>query len=411
MTTFDLRIGYVSIDCPRLQVQVVPRSDVPMDSILMIVRRMGAPSDLATYVPINIAGNVLTFQLDALVFDNAFGRYQGALASNGVKYQQCEFEYTAQTQINPAQQLCTVEPYRRHHEFAKPNWSGTGIAGPGTFIGLKDTPKQYTGCAGYNVFVNEEETGLQFLPGGGSVGTLNGLVGDINLAAGNGVSIAENQQTGNITIGVSGNFGVSSVNALTGAVGITPGAGIEVSTSGNNVVITSTVTGTTVNGLSGSVVLVAGTGVGISISGQNVTLTNTATPTSVNSLTGAVTLAAGNNVTLGVSGNTITINASGGGSSGSVNNQTGTTYAPVLSDNGGLIIATNASAITVTISPDSTTDFPVLSQFLVQQGGAGAVTLAAGAGVTLQTPNGAATASEFDIRGALKVATNTWVVL
>ena len=408
MTTFDLRIGYVSVDCPRLQVQVIPRSDVPMESISMIVRRMGAPSDLATYVPINIAGNVLTFQLDALVFDNAFGRYQGALASNGVKYQQCEFEYTAQTQINPAQQLCTVEPYRRHHEFAKPNWSGTGIAGPGTFIGLKDTPKQYTGCAGYNVFVNEDETGLQFLPGGGSVGTLNNLVGDLNLVAGNGVTITENQQTGNITIGVSGNFGVGSLNELTGAVGITPGAGIEVSTSGNNVVITSTVTGTTVNGASGAVMLEAGTGIGVSVSGQNVTISNT---TTLQGLSGAVELVAGSNISLSVSGQNITISASGGGSSGSVNNQTGTAYAPLLTDNNGLIIATNAAAVTVTISPDSTTDFPVLGQFLVQQGGAGTVTIAAGAGVTVQSPNGASTASEFDIRGVLKIAANTWVVL
>ena len=342
MTTFDLRIGYISVDCPRLQVQVIPRSDVPMDSISMIVHRTGAPSDLATYVPINIAGNVLTFQLDALVFDNAFGRYQGALASNGVKYQQCEFEYTAQTQINPAQQLCTVEPYRRHHEFARPNWSGTGVAGPGTFIGLKDTPKQYTGCAGYNVFVNEEETGLRFLPGGGAIGTLNGLVGDVVLAAGAGVSVVPNPNTGTITLSFSGvDIGVTSVNGLDASVEIV----------------------------------------------------------------------AGDNITVAVVDGQIVISATGSAPSGNVNNQTGTAYAPLLTDNNGLIIATNASAVTVTISLDSTTDFPVLGQFLVQQGGAGTVTLVAGAGVTLQTPNGAATTSQYDVRGALKTAANTWVVL
>ena len=51
--------------------------------------------------------------------------------------------------------------------------------------------------------------------------------------------------------------------------------------------------------------------------------------------------------------------------------QTGTTYTPVLADSAKLITLTNASAITLTIPPNSSVAYPTGTQLLIYQGGAG----------------------------------------
>lgn len=70
------------------------------------------------------------------------------------------------------------------------------------------------------------------------------------------------------------------------------------------------------------------------------------------------------------------------------NNQTGTTYTPVLADAGNVIELNNAAAITLTIPPNSSVAFPVGTVVELWQQGAGQVTVAAGAGVTLRSPGG-----------------------
>jgi hypothetical protein len=62
------------------------------------------------------------------------------------------------------------------------------------------------------------------------------------------------------------------------------------------------------------------------------------------------------------------------------NAQTGTTYTLVSADSGKLVTASNASAITVTVPPSI---FAAGEQINLQQIGAGQVTFAAGAGVTI----------------------------
>lgn len=160
----DLRIGQVSLDCPRLQVPVQPRTDVVQSEIQLLIRRVGEPADFASYLPISTIGNVLVFQFDSLLFDGLYGRYAGTLVFNGTPYLSLEFEYTTATSINPALQLSTVGPYRKPREYGSPDWSGTGVAGPGTFIGLKDCPKTYAGAAGQAVVVRSDEQGTTFGP-------------------------------------------------------------------------------------------------------------------------------------------------------------------------------------------------------------------------------------------------------
>ena len=95
----------------------------------------------------------------------------------------------------------------------------------------------------------------------------------------------------------------------------------------------------------------------------------------------------------------------------SLNSQTGTTYTFALSDTGKFVELSNASAITATLPPNSSVAFPVGTLLNFMQTGAGQVTIAAGAGVTLQ-----AEGSKFKLKGqyaagsCVKRATDTWVL-
>lgn len=93
-----------------------------------------------------------------------------------------------------------------------------------------------------------------------------------------------------------------------------------------------------------------------------------------------------------------------------INTQTGTTFAPALTDAGRLITLNNASAIAVTIAADATTDFPVGTQLLLMQLGAGQVTVSGAVGVTVISRNGTKTAGQYALISLIKVAANQWVV-
>jgi hypothetical protein len=93
------------------------------------------------------------------------------------------------------------------------------------------------------------------------------------------------------------------------------------------------------------------------------------------------------------------------------NTQTGTTYTLAATDAGKDVQCTNAAAVTVSLPLNSTTAFPIGSWLLVSQGGAGVVTVTGVLGVTIQAPNGAATAGVGDLRGVEKIATDTWRVI
>lgn len=78
-----------------------------------------------------------------------------------------------------------------------------------------------------------------------------------------------------------------------------------------------------------------------------------------------------------------------------INAQTGTTYTFVLSDNGKVVTASNASAITITIPPASSVAYATGAQLNVIQKGAGQVTFAQGSGVTIRSTGATATAPKL----------------
>jgi C4-dicarboxylate-specific signal transduction histidine kinase len=92
-----------------------------------------------------------------------------------------------------------------------------------------------------------------------------------------------------------------------------------------------------------------------------------------------------------------------------INAQTGTTYTFVLTDQGGLVTASNAAAQTYTVPPNASVAYAVGTQIGVLQIGAGQVTIAPGAGVTV-TAYGSATkiVGAGGLAVLVKVATNTW---
>lgn len=93
-----------------------------------------------------------------------------------------------------------------------------------------------------------------------------------------------------------------------------------------------------------------------------------------------------------------------------LNQQTGTTYTLVLADETKWVELSNAAAVTLTIPPNSAVAFPIGTQIQGMQTGAGQVTIAAGAGVTLNGSPGLKVAAQYGSFGLIKVATDTWRV-
>ena len=95
-----------------------------------------------------------------------------------------------------------------------------------------------------------------------------------------------------------------------------------------------------------------------------------------------------------------------------LNAQTGTTYTLALSDSGKFVTQSNASAITTTIPPNTDVAFPIGTQVNLLQLGAGQVTVAAGAGVTIRSEG-----TKLKLKGqyatatCVKIDTDEWVLI
>lgn len=85
-------------------------------------------------------------------------------------------------------------------------------------------------------------------------------------------------------------------------------------------------------------------------------------------------------------------------------------YVPVQGDK--VISRTNAGAQTVTVPANATTAFPVGTQILVEQSSAGALTIAAAGGVTLNklASKTLVAAGQFAMVRLTKIAANVWNV-
>ena len=96
---------------------------------------------------------------------------------------------------------------------------------------------------------------------------------------------------------------------------------------------------------------------------------------------------------------------------GVFNAQTGTSYTLVLTDVAKVISLSNAAAITLTVPTNASVAFPVGTQILLYQAGAGQVTVAGDSGVDVRS-NGAKLKinGQYAVAGLLKIATDEWVM-
>lgn len=95
-----------------------------------------------------------------------------------------------------------------------------------------------------------------------------------------------------------------------------------------------------------------------------------------------------------------------------MNAQTGTTYTAVLTDDGKLITLSNASAITFTVPTNGSVAFGIGTQLNIMQLGAGQVTIAAAAGVTIYSAGSKLkTSAQYAVATVVKTATDTWVAV
>lgn len=93
-----------------------------------------------------------------------------------------------------------------------------------------------------------------------------------------------------------------------------------------------------------------------------------------------------------------------------INPQTGTTYTLVLADASKLVTMSNGSASTLTVPSNSSVAFPLGTQILIAQLGAGQVTIDEGAGVTVRTPETLLVRGQYGQIALVKIATDEWLL-
>ena len=204
---------------------------------------------------------------------------------------------------------------------------------------------------------------------------------------------------GTLGITLADSTGVATFNAaiasptLTTPVLGTPSSGVATNLTG--LPLTTGVTGTlpVANG---------GTGVTTSTGTGNTVLSTS--PTLVTPVLGTPASGVLDNCTIAANGLTYDINA-----------QTGTTYTFVLADAGDIVTSSNASAVTMTIPPNSSVVYPIGSSITVISIGAGLTSFAQGAGVTITSTGAVSTApvlrAQHSSATAIKTATDTWRVV
>lgn len=243
-------------------------------------------------------------------------------------------------------------------------------------------------------------------------GTGSALLGGVTLAAGNvdQFTVALDPDTTNeeivfITASSSDTFTITRARAGTSGVQHSAGATVKhVLTSDDLNAFKTSISPVTNLGFAGS------TSGSTTVQATAVAGTTTLTlPAATDTLVGRATADTLTNKTLtSPILNTPTINDAR--QNLTLNAQTGTTYTLVLTDNGRLVTLSNAAAITLTVPLNSSVAFATGAVINIQQIGAGQVTVAGAAGVTLNG-TGTKTRAQWSAASLIKTATDTWTLI
>jgi hypothetical protein len=245
-----------------------------------------------------------------------------------------------------------------------------------------------------------------------AAGTGSALLGGVTLAAGNvdQFTVALDPDTTNeeivfITASSSDTFTITRARAGTSGVQHSAGATVK-----------HVLTSDDLNAFKASISPVANVGFAGSTSGtttvQATAVAGTTTltlPAATDTLVGKATTDTLTNKTLtSPTLNTPTINDAR--QNLTLNAQTGTTYTLVLTDNGRLVTLSNAAAITLTVPTNASVAFATGAVINIQQIGAGQVTVAGAAGVTING-TGTKTRAQWSAASLVKTATDTWTLI
>jgi hypothetical protein len=114
-------------------------------------------------------------------------------------------------------------------------------------------------------------------------------------------------------------------------------------------------------------------------------------------------------------GDILTASAANGLVAFTLNDQTGTSYTPVLTDQYQVLITrSNASASTLTIPTNASVAFPVGTVITVLNKGAGAVTISGAGSVTVLSAGAVAASpvlNQYKSCALMQVAANIWYVV
>ena len=243
-------------------------------------------------------------------------------------------------------------------------------------------------------------------------GTGSALLGGVTLAAGNvdQFTVAIDPDTTNeeivfVTGASSDTFTIVRARAGTSGVQHTSGATVKhVLTSDDLNAFKASISPVTNVGFAGST---SGT---TTVQATAVAGTTTLTlPAATDTLVGKATTDTLTNKTLtSPTLNTPTINDAR--QNLTLNAQTGTTYTLVITDNGRLVTLSNAAAITLTVPLNATVAFATGAVINIQQIGAGQVTVAGAAGVTV-TGTGTKLRTQYSAAALVKTGTDSWTMI
>lgn len=94
-----------------------------------------------------------------------------------------------------------------------------------------------------------------------------------------------------------------------------------------------------------------------------------------------------------------------------VNAQTGTSYTFALTDEDQLVTFNNAAAVTATVPPNSSVAFPINAKIDIAGIGAGLVTVAQGAGVTVNATPTKVLRAQYSAASLIQLATDSWLLV